>query len=331
MMRGMDLAAIAAELYALPPGAFTAARNERAKQLKTEGERSLAQQVARLAKPTVSAWAADALALRGTGLLERVVDLGARLRQAQESLDPDRLRTLAKERALMLPEVVAAARALAQESGVAVSDAAAAEIDQTLRAAMADERASAAVQSGLLVRALEGNGLEPVDLSGAVAVPGALDGASAAAAGPTQHGDTGGRETTVRTGSGERPRDGADRRRTQDAKRKAEEERRRADQLRREERAEAEADRDEAAQALDEAQAELAGTERDAADAAARARGLADELAGLRARIAELEDDLAAAQREAAAADRARGLAARLVERELRAVAKAEERLSGLG
>ncbi|AMM32883.1 hypothetical protein SA2016_2214 [Sinomonas atrocyanea] len=339
MMRVMDLAAVAAELYARPPGAFTAARNDRVKQLRREGHRELAQRVARLAKPSVSAWAVNALAVGRPGALGDLVSLGTQLREAQEDLDPARLRALSKDRTHLLPEAVAAARAAAGEAGVAVSDAAAAEIEQTLRAAMGDEQASRAVQSGLLVRALEGNGLEPVDLSGAVAVPEVLGGPSAPRGGPTQpggrlggtsNGDTGRRDSTVRTDSGERSKDVAGQRRTQEAKRKAEEERRRAEQLRREERAEAEADRDEAAQALDEAQAELAGTERDAADAAARARRLADELGSLRARITELEDDLAAAQREAAAAERARGLAARLVERELRAVTKAQERLAAL-
>jgi hypothetical protein len=342
MMRGMDLAAIAAELCALAPGAFTAARNERAKLLRREGKRELAQQVARLAKPTVSAWAVNALARRGAEALERVVALGAQLREAQEDLDATRLRSLAKERVQLLAEAVAAARAAADESGIAVSDAAAGEIEQTLRAAMADAHASAAVRSGLLLHALEGNGLDPVDLSGAVAVPEALDRPPAAPDEPGSagggHGGSGGRRA-----DGRRPRKAADRRRTADAdrqqhadrkadaERRAEEERRHADELRREERAEAEADRDDAAHALDEAQAELAGAERDAADAAARAHRLTDELAGLRARITELEDDLAAAEREGAAAERARRLASRLVERELRAVSRAEERLAGLG
>jgi hypothetical protein len=341
MMRGMDLAAIAAELCALAPGAFTAARNERAKLLRREGKRELAQQVARLAKPTVSAWAVNALARRGAEALERVVALGAQLREAQEDLDAARLRSLAKERVQLLAEAVAAAREAADESGIAVSDAAAGEIEQTLRAAMADAQASAAVRSGLLLHALEGNGLDPVDLSGAVAVPEALDRPPAAPDEPGSagggHGGSGGRRA-----DGRRPRKAADRRRTADAdrqqhadrkadaERRAEEERR-ADELRREERAEAEADRDDAAHALDEAQAELAGAERDAADAAARAHRLTDELAGLRARITELEDDLAAAEREGAAAERARRLASRLVERELRAVSRAEERLAGLG
>ncbi|PJI52015.1 hypothetical protein CTI14_49780, partial [Methylobacterium radiotolerans] len=75
----------------------------RAKQLETEGERGLAQQVARLAKPTVSAWAADALALRGTELLERVVDLGARSGRPRRASTRTACAPLAKERALMLP------------------------------------------------------------------------------------------------------------------------------------------------------------------------------------------------------------------------------------
>ncbi|MDP9883904.1 hypothetical protein J2W21_001398 [Sinomonas atrocyanea] len=325
----MDLAAIAAELYTLTPRDFTGARNDRAKELRREGQRALAQRVARLAKPSVSAWAVNALAVGRAEALQSVVALGAQLREAQEDLDPGRLRALAKDRTQLLPQAVAAARATAHRSGIAVSDAAAAEIEQTLRAAMSDALASAAVQSGLLLHALEGNGLEPVDLSGAVAVPEVLDRPPGTAE-ALPVGATGHNVGEAHRADGGRSRDGAGRRRTGDAKRKAEQERQQAEQLRREERAEAEADRDEAAQALDEAQAELAGTERDAADAAARARRLADELDRLRARITELEDDVAAAEREAAAAERARKLASRLVDRELRAVSKARERLAAL-
>ena len=59
-----SIANVAAELYALPPGRFRAARDERAAQAKAAGERDLAAQIRKLARPTVSAWLANQLARR---------------------------------------------------------------------------------------------------------------------------------------------------------------------------------------------------------------------------------------------------------------------------
>ena len=65
-----------------------------------------------------------------------------------------------------------AAQALAARHGRAISAAVATEVEQTLRAATADPGAAAAVQSGCLLRALSADGVDVVDLAGAVAVPG---------------------------------------------------------------------------------------------------------------------------------------------------------------
>ena len=47
----------AEELYGLPPGEFTSARDKRAKELRGDGERDAANAVKALRKPTVAAWA----------------------------------------------------------------------------------------------------------------------------------------------------------------------------------------------------------------------------------------------------------------------------------
>ncbi|WP_077487792.1 hypothetical protein [Sinomonas mesophila] len=178
----MDLADVAAELYALLPAEFTAARNRRAKDAKTEGHPLLAKQVARLPKPTASAWAVNLIARQHPEELAPVLDLGAAMRDAQEMLDAGRLRALGQQRSQVLAAAVRRARSAAEALGVTISDAAAGEIEQTLRAAMGDPDAAAAVRSGLLVRPFAGGGFGPADLSGAVAVPGALaDGGTRAA------------------------------------------------------------------------------------------------------------------------------------------------------
>ena len=54
----------AEDLYGLPPGEFTRARDARAKELRTGGERDAANAVKALRKPTVAAWALNQLTRR---------------------------------------------------------------------------------------------------------------------------------------------------------------------------------------------------------------------------------------------------------------------------
>lgn len=314
MMRGMDLDGIAAELYALPPGEFTAARNERAKRSRAAGEALLAKQVARLPKPSAAAWTVNMLVRRQPAEIGRVVDLGAALREAQEALDPKRMRELGQRRTALLAAAVQAAQDTAGGLGAKVSDAAEAEVEQTLRAAMADPRAARAVQSGLLVRSLSSNGIEPVDLAGAVAVPGALPDLSSAGVGELVD------VLPARKGTGTAV-EAHDRKEAQ-ARERAE--------TRARELAEAEAELAEAQRGLADAEAELAEAQQQAAEASAVRTDLTATLAGLRSRIEELEEDLAGAERELALAERSRRLASRLAEQERRAVQRARERLDRL-
>ncbi|MFV0138119.1 hypothetical protein ACLGIH_34035 [Streptomyces sp. HMX87] len=57
----MDLETVSDELYGLRPGDFTAARNERAKAARSAGDRELAEQIRRLRRPTLAAWAGNLL------------------------------------------------------------------------------------------------------------------------------------------------------------------------------------------------------------------------------------------------------------------------------
>ncbi|WP_138444211.1 hypothetical protein [Sinomonas susongensis] len=317
----MDLVAAAAELYALLPGEFTATRNERAKAARADGNALLAKQIGRLPKPSTAAWAINMLARRGSEQIASVLDLGEELRRAQEELDPAGMRELGQQRHRLLAAVVREGRSVAEELGVGVSDAAASEMEQTLRAAMADPDAAAAVRSGQLVRTLASNGLEPVDLSGAVAVPGAL-----------QQGDAERRAAPERSGA--EPSKGsakAARKDDRGAERRAEEaERQRAEEARQREREEAREELDEAQRGAEQAAAELSEAERSVTETAARREGISRELDELRERVTELEEQLEAVGREAGYAERTRRLAARLAEQERRAADRARERLERL-
>ena len=172
-----ELAGIAGPLYALPYGEFVAARTAAAKDVSSVGitateQRALAAEVRALPKPSVAAWAVNMLAAHHPEILRELAELGASMQDAQAALDAAALRRLAQQRRRLLAGAVTTAGALAAQHGRAISATVAAEVEQTLRAATADPGAAAAVQSGRLLRALSADGVDVVDLAGAVAVPG---------------------------------------------------------------------------------------------------------------------------------------------------------------
>lgn len=71
-----------ADLYALPLAEFTAARNELAKALRTEGDRAAADEVKALAKPSVAAWAVNQLFHTERKTFDRLMAAAAAQRQA---------------------------------------------------------------------------------------------------------------------------------------------------------------------------------------------------------------------------------------------------------
>ena len=142
---------IADELYALPLGEFTPARDARAKELKgTE----LAAPVKALKKPSLAAWVVNLLVRRDADQVTQVLDLGTALREAAAGMEGEELRALTRQRRQLTAAVTTGARSLAAGEGVRVTPAVADQVEATLTAAMVDERCAEAVRSGLLVTAL---------------------------------------------------------------------------------------------------------------------------------------------------------------------------------
>ncbi|NIZ92835.1 hypothetical protein [Kineococcus rubinsiae] len=162
---------VAEELYGLAPEEFTAARDRRAKEARTAGDRDLATSVRALRRPSTAAWAVNQLVRRHPDVVDQLGALGSRLREAQLSLAGAELRALTTEQ----QKVTATVRALAEQDaaadGAPLSSSVGDQVVQTLRAALADEDAATAVRSGRLTTHLEHTGFGPVDLDGAVAVP----------------------------------------------------------------------------------------------------------------------------------------------------------------
>lgn len=328
----MDLADLADELYALLPGDFTAERNERAKQLKAEGDADLAAAVRSLPKPTTAAWLVNQLVRHHGDEVEQVAQVGAALREAQEGLEKEELLQLNKQRQAVLRAVTRQARALAKELGNPVSTAIADEVEQTLRAVMSDPDAAAAVRSGTVLRSLSSTGFGAVDLSDAVALGDAAarrrPSPKRASAGARSRGAATQGTATPR-GKGEAAEDEAAKdelaeRRRQHEREKAERERRQrmlAEARQAVEEAEAEAEQ--ADDALDEAQAAVERL-------AQRSSAVEHRLAELEREVSDAQQERAAVQRETRTAERDRDAARHDSEAAHRALDRARQRVERL-
>ncbi|NKX54263.1 hypothetical protein [Arthrobacter mobilis] len=306
----MDLESAARELYALLPGEFTAARNAKAKAAAQDGNKELARQIKELPKPPAAAWLVNMLALHHPDRIDDLVRLGQALGEAQEQLDPQRLQQLGRQRRELLAALAEQGRELAEELGNPVGAAAATDVEQTLHAAMADPAAAAAVASGLLTGPLSSNGLDPVDLGGKVAVPGAVEAVPAAGRLPGRR----------QPPAGGPPGRGA-RRAEQHARREPVEAGRRR-------RAEAEVDR--AGERLEDAE-EKQQRIRDRLDELTdRREELEDQIAGLKHRLAGLEREVSGVEQQEAAAGKDFEAAAKATARAKEALRQARKQLEAL-
>lgn len=166
-----DLPTVADELYGLDPADFTATRDERSRDARAAGNDELSRQISALRKPTSAAWAVNLLARSRRGDLQRLFALADQLRSGPGRRDAGELRELNRNAQRVVTAVVRLAGDLADRRGHPLSGSMADQVHQTLRAAMADPDAAAAVLSGRLTTTLEATGLAGLDISAAVAVP----------------------------------------------------------------------------------------------------------------------------------------------------------------
>lgn len=307
-MGEQTLADVAARLYALPFDDFVAARTAAAKDAAASKEqRTLAAEVRSLPKPSVAAWTVNMLAARRPETLRQLAGLGTSMRAAQSSLDAPELRRLGQERRQLLGSAVKAAREVAEQQGRKISGAIAAEVEATLRAATADAGAAAAVQSGRLLRGLSADGVDVVDLSGAVALPGLVLPAEAE---PVPAGSAG---EAVRAGTAAPTGTAAGKAAEQPRLRAVRQEPRRSTPSALERARALLKDAEDAAAA---AALESRQQEEELAESAALATALADAVDTLRKQLAEREQELKAARKR-------RELAVARAQQAARAAAKA--------
>ncbi|QJU55364.1 hypothetical protein SCB71_20285 [Herbiconiux sp. KACC 21604] len=318
------LTAIARELCALRPTEFTAARNARAAALKSDGDRELAALVRAFPRPTAAAWAVNALDSERPGEVDAALDLGERMRDATERVDRDSIRELSRERQRLLADLARSVRELAEEFDVGLSPTAVTEVQQSFQAALADPAAADAVRSGMLVRAISGDGLEPTDLEGAFAVDGARGASRRSGTSPARPRSGAAHDAdesaTARSSSraGSRSSSPA---RAQPANRPSARE-----------RAREALERDHAAAAADAQRASDALAEIDLSidELASRREGLLVEIDDLEQRLAETHNLLDATATEAARLRKARAAAERTAASADRELARFRKRLDAL-
>lgn len=290
----MDLDEVADELYALPPEEFIPARKAREDEAKADGDKALAKEIGSLPKPSTAAWVCNLLVRHEPDEIGGLVELGTLVREAQESLAGDQLRALDVQRRQLVAALTRQARSLAYQRGHSVSTAVATQVEETLRAAMADPEAGEALLSGRLTSPLSYSGMglgEQRPHLRVVPPPRAQKPAK-----PVKPA-----KPSARSGSAE------ERRRREDEERQAAEEKRRAELAEARRAAEdAEAAAEEAAEAAEAERAradELAAREEELTD---RIEYLTRELARLREESSAVGADLARVERRRKAADHRR-------------------------
>jgi hypothetical protein len=160
---------IADQLYGIVPSEFVRTRDQQVAAARQRGDRTLATEIKQLRRPTVGAWLVNRLAKERRSDLDRLLQIGHGLRQAQSSLDRDRMRALSEERHAAVGQLSSAARSLAAEAGQEAGEPVLSEVTATLEAAVADEAAAQLVGSGRLTTTLRYAGLGSAIDAGAVA------------------------------------------------------------------------------------------------------------------------------------------------------------------
>lgn len=145
-------------LYAVAPDGFVAARTERVRAAKQDGDAARARAIGRLRRPTVSAWVVNRAALTDPELPGRLSELGDRMRRAQSALDTETLRDLTEERRRTVDEVTSAAlRDAGQDATTSLRD----EVRSTFDAAVADPDVAGRLGRLLRAESFSGFGVAP--------------------------------------------------------------------------------------------------------------------------------------------------------------------------
>jgi hypothetical protein len=149
---------LAAGLYGLPPGQFVAERTAAEKQARSDGDRELASRIHQLTKPTTVGWLANQLVREHPEEIGPLLELGAGLREATANLSREKLQELMRLQHQVIGGLIKQARIIAHSAGQRISEDAVRGLEDTLRAALADESLGEQLLKGQLTGALEHDG-----------------------------------------------------------------------------------------------------------------------------------------------------------------------------
>jgi hypothetical protein len=145
-------------LYSLDPDEFTKERNEAAKLLRADGDRSGSDLVKSLKRPTTAAWAVNQASRRRQDLVRELLDAGTALRAAQRAAlsgsHRGDLREATQRRRAAVASLGDEAATVLEEAGRTAAPHAD-DIRSTLEAASADEDVGAAAVHADVTAALD--------------------------------------------------------------------------------------------------------------------------------------------------------------------------------
>jgi hypothetical protein len=179
----VELDEVADELYGLRPQEFTAARNERAKRARADGQRELAERIRGLRRPTLAAWASNLLVREQGEQVAPLLHLGEELRGAHRNLDGAELRVLSRQQHQLVNALSKQAERLASGAGAPLGPQAQQEVAQTLHAVLADPDAAQEWAAGRLSKPLTATAGFDAAAREAAAAPAARRGGTRARAG----------------------------------------------------------------------------------------------------------------------------------------------------
>jgi hypothetical protein len=147
------------ELYGLTLERFVPERTALTKQLRAEGRRDEAGEVAARRKPSVAAWAVNQLVRTQRKAINELLAAGEALREAQSGVlagraDARALRAASDRERAAVDVLVESARGLLTAGGHELSPATTERVSETLHAAALDDEARELVSAGRLEREL---------------------------------------------------------------------------------------------------------------------------------------------------------------------------------
>jgi hypothetical protein len=147
-----DLTEVEDRLYGADLDEFVKERAAAVKELRSDGRRDDAALVAKLAKPSVAAWIVNRVAHDEPGLVNDLLDAGARVRDVQLGAGSAAdLRTAAEEQEAALRAIMRKAEKAAAARGSS-TPATLEKVRETLRAGALDAGLAEQVRRGVLVR-----------------------------------------------------------------------------------------------------------------------------------------------------------------------------------